>query len=108
VICDDAGQALRMVGICEDVTDEVRAREAERQLAAVEALRQRAGQINDEVIQGLVLAGFHLDRGELPEARTALIAARRCAQRIATDLILSAGTEPGDLRRDRSVGDAGP
>ena len=37
VICDEAGAPLRMVGVCEDVTDEVRAREAERRLAAVES-----------------------------------------------------------------------
>jgi PAS domain S-box-containing protein len=99
MICDDAGAPLRMVGICEDVTDEVRAREAERKLAAVQESRRRAGEINDEVIQSLVIAGFHLDREELADAREALIAARKCAQRIATDLILDGGTKPGDLRR---------
>jgi PAS domain S-box-containing protein len=99
VVCDESGAPLRMIGICEDVTDEVRAREAEQRLAAVEALRRRAGEINDQVIQDLVVAGFHLDRDELAKARQALTAARRSAQRIATDLILDAGTEPGDLRR---------
>jgi PAS domain S-box-containing protein len=99
VICDEAGVPLRMVGVCEDVTDEVRAREAEPRLAAVEQSRRRAGEINDEVIQSLVVAGFHLDRGEPAEARAALTAARKCAQRIATDLILDGGTKPGDLRR---------
>jgi PAS domain S-box-containing protein len=99
VICDEAGTLLRMVGICEDVTDEVRAREAERKLAAAEESRRRAGEINDEVIQSLVVAGFHLDRDELEHARDALTGARKCAQRIATDLILDGGTNPGDLRR---------
>jgi PAS domain S-box-containing protein len=84
VICDDAGTALRMVGICENVTD------AES--------RRRAGEINDEVIQALVVAGFHLERGEVEDARAALVQARRCAQRIATDLMLGATVEPGALR----------
>ena len=87
VICDDAGTGQRMVGICEDVTD------AES--------RRRAGEINDEVIQALVLAGFHLDRGEIEPARAAVREARHCAQRIATDLILGSGIEPGALRLRR-------
>jgi PAS domain S-box-containing protein len=99
VVCDEAGAPLRMIGICEDVTDQVRARDAEQRLAAIDALRRRAGEINDQVIQDLVVAGFHLDRDEPAKAREALTAARRSAQRIATDLILDAGTEPGDLRR---------
>ena len=84
VLCDDDGRPLRMVGICEDVT------EAET--------RRRAGEINDEVIQALVVAGFHLDRGEVDRARAAIGEARRCAQRIATDLLLGEGVEPGSLR----------
>jgi PAS domain S-box-containing protein len=87
VICDEAGAPQRMVGICEDVTD------AET--------RRRAAEINDEVIQALVVAGFHLDRGELEPARAALDEARRCAQRIATDLMLCTGVEPGSLRLRR-------
>jgi diguanylate cyclase (GGDEF)-like protein/PAS domain S-box-containing protein len=35
VICDDAGNPLRMVGVCEDVTVQVRAREAETRLALI-------------------------------------------------------------------------
>jgi diguanylate cyclase (GGDEF)-like protein/PAS domain S-box-containing protein len=35
VICDDSGNPVRMVGICEDVTAQVRAREAESQLALI-------------------------------------------------------------------------
>jgi PAS domain S-box-containing protein len=81
------GTLLRMVGICEDVT------EAES--------RRRAGEINDEVIQALVVAGFHLDRGATDEVRAAIDEARRCAQRIATDLLLGDGVEPGSLRLRR-------
>jgi PAS domain S-box-containing protein len=84
VVCDDAGQPLRMVGICEDVTD------AES--------RQRAREINDQVIQALVVAGFHLERGDLDATRGALTDARHGAQRIASDLLLDTGIEPGSLR----------
>jgi PAS domain S-box-containing protein len=84
VVCDDAGQPLRMVGICEDVTD------AES--------RRRAREINDQVIQALVVAGFHLERGDLDATRGALTEARQGAQRIASDLLLDTGIEPGSLR----------
>jgi len=84
VVCDDAGQPLRMVGICEDVTD------AES--------RRRAREINDQVIQALVVAGFHLDHGDLDATRGALTEARHGAQRIASDLLLDTGIEPGSLR----------
>ena len=35
VVCDDDGNPLRMVGVCEDVTAQVRAREAESKLALI-------------------------------------------------------------------------
>jgi diguanylate cyclase (GGDEF)-like protein/PAS domain S-box-containing protein len=35
VVCDDEGNPLRMVGVCEDVTAQVRAREAENKLAQI-------------------------------------------------------------------------
>ena len=103
VIVDEHGAPIRMVGICEDVTDELRAREAERQLAAATALRRRAAEINEEIIQRLVLAIAHLARGDVARAVPPLTEARYCAQRIATDLVLKGGFHPGDLRRDTTV-----
>jgi diguanylate cyclase (GGDEF)-like protein/PAS domain S-box-containing protein len=35
VVCDEAGNPLRMLGVCEDVTAQVRAREAEAKLALI-------------------------------------------------------------------------
>jgi PAS domain S-box-containing protein len=100
VVLDDRGAPVRMVGICEDVTDELRAREAERQLAAATALRRRAAEINEEIIQRLVIAIAHLERGDADRAVPPITEARYCAQRIATDLVLKGGFQPGDLRRD--------
>ena len=101
VICDDDGNPLRMVGICEDVTAELRAREAERALAAAKAMRHRAFEINDEIIQRLVLAAAHLERGDADAASAAITEARRTAQRIADELLEAA--EPGALRRESAA-----
>jgi PAS domain S-box-containing protein len=98
VICDEAGATIRMVGICQDVTDREHARDAEAQLAAADALRRRAMEINDEIIQRLVLVGVHLQRG-------AAAAARHCAQQIVDDLLTtSAAPQPGELRREAPIG----
>jgi len=104
VVCDADDQPVRMVGICEDVTDQLRAREAEKHLAAADALRQRAGAINDEIVQRLVLAGAMLERGEVEHASEHLAETLARAKRIAGDLILGAEqVQPGDLRRSNSA-----
>jgi PAS domain S-box-containing protein len=98
VVCDTDGNPLRMIGICEDVTAEVHAREADRHLAAADAVRHRAFEINDEIIQRLVLASTYLDAGETDKSAEALAEARRSAQKIADELLADA-PEPGELRR---------
>jgi PAS domain S-box-containing protein len=104
VVCDADDQPVRMVGICEDITDQLRAREAEKHLAAADALRQRAGAINDEIVQRLVLAGAMLERGEVAQASEHLAETLARAKRIAGDLILGAEqVQPGDLRRSNSA-----
>ena len=104
VICGDDGEPVRLVGICEDVTDQLRAREVEKHLAAADALRQRAGAINDEIVQRLVLAAAMLDRGETELARAHLAESLTSAKRIAGDLIIGADrVEPGALRRSNSA-----
>jgi PAS domain S-box-containing protein len=104
VVCDEDDRPVRMVGICEDVTDQLRAREAEKHLAAADALRQRAGAINDEIVQRLVLAGAMLERGEVDQASEHLAETLARAKRIAGDLIVGAEqVQPGDLRRSNSA-----
>lgn len=102
VIVDNQGNPLRMIGICEDVTAELRARESERELAAAETMRHRAFEINDEIIQRLVLAGTYIQSGDAEKAAEAIAETRRCAQRIA-DGLLAQAPEPGALRRDSAA-----
>jgi PAS domain S-box-containing protein len=104
VILGADGEPLRMVGICEDVTDALRAREADREAAAADALRHQAYQINDEIIQQLVVALMHLRRGEVDEATAAVTDANGRAQTIVEELLGDASLQPGDLRRDTPAG----
>ena len=102
VICDEHGNPLRMIGICEDVTAELRARKSELELAAAEAMRHRAFEINDEIIQRLVLAATYLQGGDAEKAADAIGETKRCAQKIADELLAEA-PEPGALRRESAA-----
>lgn len=105
VILSAEGEPLRMVGICEDVTDAVRARDADRAEATAQALRHRAYQINDEIIQQLVVALMHLKRDERDEAMASVDAAHTRAQAIVDELLGDEQPAPGDLRRDDPAAD---
>ena len=97
VLAED-GTPVRMIGVCEDVTDEVHAREADVRLRAAEQARRRAMDLNDNVIQSLVLARYQFAT-DTESARRALSQAIAQCQRIVEEL-LDAEPEPGDLRRD--------
>jgi len=94
------GVPLRMIGVCEDVSDAAALRSAEIALAAAELSRRRAMELNDTVIQSLVLARYHFAT-DVEEARRALNRAIAQCQHIVDEL-LGPGTEsvqPGALRR---------
>ena len=100
VVCDPEGKPMRMVGVCEDVTDQVQARVAERERAATDALRRRAYEINDEIIQRLVVASMYLGRGATEQAASAIADATSRAQEIVRDYLVVSDLRPGDLRRE--------
>lgn len=100
VLAED-GAAIRVIGVCEDVTDEVHAREADIALAASEQSRRRAMDLNDNVIQSLVLARYRL-AADPEDARRSLTQAISQCQRIVDELLGSGehAFEPGSLRRE--------
>jgi hypothetical protein len=75
-------------------------------------VRQRqAVEINDNIVQGLIVAQYHLERGKDQHSRAAIEETLRKAQRLITDLLGERGTElelgPGDLRRSQSASVSG-
>lgn len=98
------GAPLRMIGVCEDVTDAEHAREADAKLDAAEASRRRAMDLNDNVIQSLVLARYRL-ASDPDDARRALTQAIAQCQRIVDELLGAPGegVAPGLLRRGGPV-----
>ena len=82
-------------------------REAEARLRRGEEQQRQAAELNDEVVQGLVVAGYRLDRGEVHAARDAVESTLRAARAIVADLLGESGPNPGDLRRKSSAGTPG-
>jgi PAS domain S-box-containing protein len=92
VICDDDGNPLRMVGVCEDVTAERRA--AER--ADARALAGRLLELGEQVAQ----AGALVEDGDSERAAAAIADIRRSVTRMADAVLGSPGaaTAPGGRR----------
>ncbi|MFL5845227.1 MAG: PAS domain-containing protein [Solirubrobacteraceae bacterium] len=104
MVMTDDGKPLRMIGVCEDVTDEVHAREADVALAAAEIHRRRAMDLNDNVMQSLVLARYRMAT-DPEDARRSLNQAIAQCQRIVDELLGDGDEppEPGSLRRSSAA-----
>ena len=90
VSLDEQGRAVRMLGVCHDVTERA---ETESALAAARADLERrrfaerqAAQINEGIIEGLVDAMAALDREDFRGAGAAMRQTLEQASRIVTDL----------------------
>jgi PAS domain S-box-containing protein len=107
MVLDADGAPVRMIGVCEDVSDEIRAREADLLLAAAEQSRRRAMDLNDNVMQSLILARYRMAT-DPEDARRSLTQAIAQCQRIVDELLGASGraTEPGALRREAPVSTA--
>lgn len=74
-------------------------REAEAQLQRRHEHARQAAELNDEVVQGLVVAGYLLAGGQIDSAKDALDTTLDAARAIVDDLLGERSPEPGDLRR---------
>jgi hypothetical protein len=86
-------------------------RRAAQQTSEIErkVLNERhAVEINDNIIQGLVLAHYRLAEGEQATSAEQLANTLREAQRLVSDLLGEGDVEPGSLRRPGAASVSGP
>lgn len=95
VVAGADGRSARMLGICQDIEDRKRAEAASLSAHDAESRRRQALELNDEIVQGLSIAVYSLDAGDVEGARGAMDATLRAARAIVGGLL--AGDEPGDL-----------
>jgi integral membrane sensor domain MASE1 len=87
--------------------ERTRARNEESAYRAHEAElnRRRALELNDEVVQGLSVAKYAVESGEMSTAKRAVAHTLEAARQIVSDLLVASGKEsgigPGDLVRER-------
>ena len=72
-------------------------------LRLARATARTAAQINDNVIQGLALARYALDRRDVDEATVHVDETLRHAREIVEGLVEPTRVRPGDLRRDSAA-----
>lgn len=105
---DNAGELRGFGKVTRDITERM---EAQERLAAATAEAERhrlrrahALEIHDNIIQGLVLAKYAQEYGDVERAAVAVDQVLTEARRIVGDLQAETGpTEPGQLRREREA-----
>lgn len=105
VVTDDNGTPVRMRGTCIDITARIRAEQAQEETAvrlaeAVQARRQ-AGELNDNVVQGLTAAMYAAELGDLERTRAYVAETLGKATRMLDELVLAGGDTP--LQRDEAA-----
>lgn len=105
VVTDDHGNPLRFRGTCIDITERVRAEQRHEQvavrLAGAQQARRQAGELNDNVVQGLTAALYAAELGDLRRAKAYVEETLAHASRILDDLVLAGGDS--DLQREAAA-----
>lgn len=103
VVTDTTGTPLRMRGTCIDITDRVRAEQAQEETAVrlAEELqaRRQAAELNDNVVQGLTAAMYAAELGDLERTKAYVAETLAKASKMLDDLML-AGGDPDLTRQD--------
>lgn len=104
---DPSGKVARLLGTAQDITESRLAEEYERELREAETRQKQALELNDNIVQGLAVAGMALELGEEAKAKDAIARTMSAAQAIISGLLRSSGkdgnVQPGDLIRSRSA-----
>jgi PAS domain S-box-containing protein len=111
VIVDDTGRAVHMAGTAQDISSRKQAEEYSNRLNEVERRQRQALALNDEVVQGLAVAGYALGAGDSGTASRAVAATLSSARSMVTNLLGEEGSEarlgPGDLVREKPASTGG-
>ncbi len=78
-------------------------REAEAEVAQAERQKRQAAELNDEVVQGLALAHYHLAQGDSDAGARAVSATLEAAKHIVSELLVGVEVTPGRLRRSSAA-----
>jgi PAS domain S-box-containing protein len=102
---DADGQVARFIGTAQDVTEQKMSEAYERELRESEMRRKQALELNDNVVQGLAVAGMALEIGETDKAKEAVKRTMTAAQSIISGLLRQSDLEvrPGDLVRAQAA-----
>jgi PAS domain S-box-containing protein len=89
--------------VTRDLTERKRATEQMAEMRAQierhELSLRRAGELNDNIVQGLALAKYALEQEDTAKAAEAVAHTLEETRRIVSSLLADAGVRPGDLRR---------
>jgi len=98
VMADEKGRAIKMRGTAQDISERKKAEEYLARLNEAETRRQQGLELNDEVVQGLVVAKYALDLGQGDTVRGAVEATLESARKIVNELLsIGPDLQPGDL-----------
>ena len=105
VVTDEHGTPIRFRGTCIDITARVRAEQRHEEvavrLAEAEQARRQAGELNDNVVQGLTAAMYAAELGDLERTRAYVTETLASASRMLDDLVL-VGSDP-TLQREAAA-----
>ncbi len=104
VMVDETGHAIKMTGTGQDISERKRGEEYALALHEVEMRRRQGFELNDEVVQGLVVAKYALDLGQDDKALGVVEGTLRSARKLVNELIGSGPElQPGDLIREKEA-----
>ena len=95
------GQPKFVVAMTQDITETVTAKELSEQVKAATVRREQALELNDNVVQGLVVAKMALEGGMDEKAIETLTSTLERARSLVSDLLGDVdGAQPGSLVRE--------
>lgn len=100
---EDADELAAMEALGQQLGQFLRRREAEAELAGREQQAAHAAELNDEIVQGLVVAGYYLEAGRQEEGSAMVRQTLAAAKQMVSDLLAGSGVEAGELRRTRAA-----